>query len=59
MNKDFWGESIWNTEVTYYKWKMSWKFPFIKRVIVFKGTIIDMQRELNRIRSEQLKQLNN
>ena len=47
---EFYGMGLFETPFEIRKWKISWKFPFIHKVVVWKGTPIEAQQILNKLR---------
>ena len=43
----FYGEGLFNTPFEIRKWKIGWRFPFVHKVIVWKGTAKDAQKLIN------------
>ena len=50
---NYYGTGLFDTPFTIKKWILSWHFPFLSKVVVWKGTPIQAQEVINKIISNK------
>jgi hypothetical protein len=54
VKETYWGTGLFDTPFVIKRWIFTWRFPFICKVIVWEGTPLEAQKEINRIRNDEL-----